>query len=192
MLGPLGILNASLIELGVGTITAWGEDSPTAEAARTIYPMVRDALLSSYTWSFATVDEDPVPVPTSEGAPKRFAIPNACLRVVTLTAGEDNRIKVPYRLRKPRHIVIRASAIEPDTITFIERVDESLWPSYFEQTMVIGVAARLCIPLTENDARRAALSTVLKNELSGARLIDAQSSTPQALEGVGDLIAVRS
>ena len=56
-LSALALCSRSLLKLGAQPIASLDEGTAEAEVAATLYPAVRDALLSLHPWSFATAQE---------------------------------------------------------------------------------------------------------------------------------------
>ena len=49
----IGICSNALLKIGAEGITSFEDGTAEAEIAYSLYPLIRDSLLSSYPWSFA-------------------------------------------------------------------------------------------------------------------------------------------
>lgn len=177
-LSQLDLINAALIKLGAFKITALNDGSTECDIAATLYPPVRDALLSFYPWGFA-VRQVSLMVPTTPPIADytyAYALPNDHIRTLsvgTVTSGAGAH----YRLFNNRIETDEASII----LTYVARVAEAAQPAYFDLVLMAKLAAEMCVPLTENAARAEALYRLAEQELARARSIDAQQDTPQRL-----------
>ena len=173
--------------LGATSIAAFDEGTAESEVAANLYPSLRDAILSSHPWNFATrqvwlarLEEGPV-----ADHPSAFQLPNDALRAIS--AGHHARGRgIPYRILG-RTLHCDASGI---VLTYVARVAEETFPAFFVQALITRLAAEFCLPLTESTSRAEALHRLAEIELRRARTADAQEEAPKALEDF-TLIEVR-
>lgn len=178
-LSAVALASRALFKLGAQPITTFADGTTEAEIAGALYAPARDALLSSYPWSFAlgqgalTLLEDE---PLADFA-NAFQMPVDCLRVLSAGAGGRGR-GLDYR--------IAAGAIHTDsdavTLTYVFRPEEADFPPFFDQALIARLAAELCVPLTENTSRAEMLYRISELEERRARLIDAQQDTPPRID----------
>jgi hypothetical protein len=183
----VGLCSAALLKLGATSIASFADGTPESDVAGTLYPIVRDGLLSAHPWTFtiaqATLDT-PVSAPPIEYT-SAFALPADCLRV--LSAGVGNRGRgLEYRVQGSQIL----ADIDALTLTYQRRTDEAEFPPFFVAALVARLAAELCLPLTENSTRAEGLYELASAELRLARLLDSQQSTPRSVEDF-TLIEVR-
>jgi hypothetical protein len=177
-LTALILCSRALLKLGAQTIASFDEGTAEAEVAANLYPTVRDALLSSHPWSFATGQAS---LPRLDAAPAAdfryaFQLPPALLRV--LSAGGPGRGEgLLYRIQENR---LHTDA-EQVTLTWIFRPEESAFPPFFAAALIARLAAEFCLPLTENAARADVLHRLAEAELRHARTLDSQQAPPRAL-----------
>ena len=187
-LSALDLVNRALVKIGAAPIVSFDENNAQAEAAGLLYPSVRDTLLSSYPWNFASTIQQLVrliarPVADYDYA---FQLPADFLRA--LSAGQPGKSRgVTYQL-VGRKIHSNAEAI---TLSYIYRPAEANCPAYFDTALIARLAAELTLPLTASTSRAEALHRIAEQEFKRARLVDAQQDTPTCFEDFS-LIAARS
>ena len=182
-LSRIALCSRGLLKLGAGTITSFDEGTAEAEVAANLYPSVRDALLSSHPWSFATAQQTLARLaddPVADHA-HAFALP-------ALSAGSDGRGRgIDYRIAG-RSLL---TDVQHVVLTYIYRPDESAFPPFFDQALIARLAAEFCIPITDSTSRSEALHRLAEAEFRRAKLVDAQQDTPGRIEDFS-LVAVRS
>lgn len=177
-LTDIQLTNTALLKLGAYKITSFVDGSTEADVAGALYAPVRDAMLSSYPWSFATVQvvlNTPTTAPVADYA-YAFTLPTGCARVLSVGTGGDGS-GVSYR--------ITGTTIETDAnsiaLTYIHKPAETTYPPYFDLALIARLAAEMCIPLTENTSRGETLYKLAEAEFIRAKSIDAQQDTPARL-----------
>jgi hypothetical protein len=186
-LSSIALCARALIKLGATGIASFDEGTAEAEVAANLYPVVRDAILSSHPWNFATGQ---VTLPRLGAVPvadyrHAFQLPADFLRALSAGAGPFGR-GLSYRIAERR---LHANA-EQVTLTYIFRPDEIAFPPFFDHALISRLAAEFCLPLTESTSRAELLARLAEDELRRARLIDAQEETPARIMDFS-LIAAR-
>lgn len=177
----------ALTLLGARSIAGFDDSGAEAAVARTLYPGLRDALLSAHPWSFATrqaalAAQEVQPLGDFDFA---YALPEDFLRA--LSAGPAGRGRgAEYVLAEGR---LHAD-LENLVLVYVARVSEEGFPPFFAQALVARLAAEFCLPLTESTSRAESLSRVAEQELARAKGIDAQQDRPPRFEDF-PLIGVR-
>lgn len=186
-LSALALSSRALLKIGAQPVASFDEGTAEAEVAANLYPGIRDALLASHPWSFATAQAALgrlSAVPRAEFA-FAFQLPAGFLRA--LSAGTAGRARgIVYRLQEDRLFTDAESV----ALTYLFRPDESAFPPYFAAALAARLAAEFCIPLTENSSRAEMLYRLADAELRVARLADSQQASVRVLEGFS-LIDVR-
>ncbi|HBH27143.1 MAG TPA: hypothetical protein DDX54_07080 [Rhodospirillaceae bacterium] len=179
MTTPVNLATQALIGIGAKPISAFDDGSAEAEIAGALYDGVRDGLLSAYTWSFATGQVAPARLAGTPLAdyPYAFALPTDFLRAVSVGSGGRGR-GVPYRVARGA-LHARAESV---VLTYIFRPEEAAFPPFFAQALIARLRAELCIPLTENTDRAAAMAALADDAFGRARQVDAQQDTPKRIE----------
>ncbi len=178
-LTDIGLCARALVRIGAAPITSFDDGTAESEIAGILYPTARDALLSAYPWTFATGQVELTQLGTGPIADYQYAyqLPNDFLRAVSCGAGGAGR-GLKYRIYR--------DALHTDaqtvTLTYIYRPDESEFPPYFDQALIVRLAAEFCIPVTENTSRAEAMIRIAEQEYARARQIDAQQDTPNKIE----------
>lgn len=186
-LNDVGLCSRALIRLGAAPITSFADGTAESEIAGALFGPTRDALLSSYPWSFASGQVELTPLVDAPVADfqNAFALPNDFLRAVS--AGQGGR-------GRGLHYRIARSALHTDSesviLSYIFRPEEEEFPPYFDMVVIARLAAEFCIPVTENTSRADALYRLADIEFARARQIDAQQDSPGRIENFS-LIDVR-
>ncbi len=178
-LNDIGLCARALARVGVHPITSFADGTAESEIAALLYPPLRDAILSSYPWSFATAQISLTRLETAPVADYAYAyqLPSGFLRALSAGMGTRGR-GVSYRLVQ-NQLHSDASAI---TLTYVYRPEEEDFPPYFASAVITRLAAEFCLPLTENTARAEALARLADQDLIRARQIDAQQHSPNRIE----------
>ena len=186
-LNDVGLCSRALIRLGAAPIASFADGTAESEIAGALYGPTRDALLSSYGWSFALGQMSLAKLSQSPLADYQnaFQLPNDLLRV--LSAGNAGRGRgLNFRIAR--------GALHTDAddviLSYVFRPEEEEFPSYFDMALIARLSAEFCIPVTENTSRADSLYRLSDIEFARARQIDAQQDTPGRIESF-PLIDVR-
>jgi hypothetical protein len=186
-LTAIELCNRALIALGAQPISSFDDATVEAEVARHLYPSLRDALLSSHPWRFATMQAS---LPQSTLAPAAdydcaFQLPPDFLRA--LSAGLPDRGRgLDYRI-SGRRVEANADAL---VLTYVYRPDEVNFPPFFDLALIARLAAEFCLPLTESTTRAQLLHQLSDAEFRRAKTIDSQQDEPGRIEDF-TLVGVR-
>lgn len=178
-LSDIALSARALVRIGAAPITSFNDGSAESEIAGTLFPQVRDALLSAYPWSFATVQVDLAQLAESPLADysHAYALPNDFLRALSAGAGSRGR-GLNYRISGG---ALHSNASDV-VLTYVFRPEEESFPPYFDQALITRLAAEFCIPVTESTSRAESLFSLAEKEFQRARQIDAQQDTPGRIE----------
>lgn len=183
----ISLCSKAMIKLGASPVVSFYENTTEAQVASQLYSSVRDGLLSSYPWRFATCQ---VKLPRLQDAPVAdfayaYQLPNDFLRA--LSAGDTRRAQgLNYRVCE-RTLQTNAPSV---VLTYIFRPKEENFPAFFDDLLVAKLAAEFSLPLTENVSRTQLLYKLAQELFAQAKLIDAQQSVTSAIEDFS-LIGVR-
>lgn len=171
MPSEVGICNLALIQVGELSIRSLEESTDRAGLCKTLYPIVRDMVLSSYNWSFARktellqrLDVDSVEGPT-------YQIPSDCLTPICLWP--RGQLPAQYKVMGDKIIIPTYRITGAETFLATDRylqyvrreTNTALFSSSFVDLLSLSLAARLAVPLA-NDIKWAA---TIQNELRIAR-----------------------
>lgn len=178
-LSDIGLCSRALVKIGVHPITSFSDGTASSEIAGLLYAPLRDAVLSSYPWSFATGQVDLTRLSSAPEADYLYAyqLPNDFLRAISAGYGARGR-GVNFRIQGN---VLHTNA-ETLTLTYIYRPEEANFPPYFDMALIARLAAEFCIPLTENVSRSDVMMKLSESEMLRARQIDAQQDSPNRIE----------
>ncbi len=175
----IDLCSRALIKIGANSISSFEEGTAEAHVAASIYPAIRDGLLSMHPWNFALAQKRLAKLADSPVAdyPYCYPLPQDSLRIISAGAGTRGR-GVPYRIQQ-RTLCTHSNDI---VLTYIYRAAEADFPPFFNLALIARLAAEFCIPLTDSTSRWASLHKIAEEELRRARLTDAQEDTPARLE----------
>lgn len=186
-LNDVALCSRALIRLGAAPITSFADGTAESEIAGALFGPVRDALISSYTWTFAMAQAQLTPLLDGPVADyqKSFALPNDYLRAISAGNGGRGR-GLNYRIARG---ALHTNA-ENVVLTYLFRPEEEEFPPYFDMALIARLSAEFCIPITESTSRADAMMRMADKEAARARQIDAQQDSPNRLENF-TLIDVR-
>ncbi len=178
-LSSIAICARAFLKLGANTIASFDDGTTEAEVAANLYPSLRDALLSSHPWSFATAQASLAKLTAEPVADYHaaFQLPPDFLRA--LSAGVNGRGRgLEYRI-KERRLYANADSL---VLSYIFRPEEQSFPPFFDQLLIARLAAEFCIPITESTSRSESLHRLADIEFKYAKSIDSQQETPERIE----------
>lgn len=175
----IDLCSRALVKIGANSISSFDEGTAEAHVAASIYPAIRDGLLSTHPWNFAIAQRRLARLADSPVADYQYcyALPEDSLRIISAGAGARGR-GLPYRIQQ-RTLCVDSSDV---VLTYIYRAAESDFPPYFNLALIARLAAEFCIPLTDSTSRWGAMHKIAEDELRRARLTDAQEDTPARFE----------
>mgnify|MGYP006426587809 CR=1 FL=1 len=186
MAGEVEVANVALGMIGEAPITSFQDDLETARAVNLRFPTVRDAVLRSHFWNFATRRKQLAQLSQAPafGFDAQFQLPADWLRMLTVNPGESG----PHRLVSQVNYTIegRRLLIRGDTtarIVYIARVaDLSQWDTLATEALAGRLASELAVSITQNRELAAQLWSQYRDKLAEARSVDGMDIPPQALE----------
>lgn len=178
-LSDIALASRALIRIGAAPIASFNDGTAESEVAGLLFAPVRDALLSAYSWRFATgqvvlAKHEQSPVADYSHA---FQLPVDFLRAMSAGTGGKGR-GVNYRIARG---ALHAN-VDQVMLTYIFRPAEEEFPPYFDAALITRLAAEFTIPVTENTSRAETMFRLAHGEYERARQIDAQQDTPGRIE----------
>jgi hypothetical protein len=144
------VTNGALARLGLSSITNFTDDDKS-KICGNIYPKFANAMLSKYNWRFARKKSGSLSAgttPDNEWS-NSFAVPSDFLVLVNAyNSGESDAVQLTYNYE-----IFGSEIFTDETSLYIDytyTVDEDLWPDYFQELMMNGLASELAFPLTED------------------------------------------
>lgn len=173
------LCSRALIRIGAAPIASFSDPGAEEQVASLLYGPARDALLSAYGWSFAVRQSALTMLGTAPVADyaHAFQLPSGFLRSLSAGNGGAGR-GLNFRMSGG---VLHTDA-DSVVLTYIARVAEADCPPYFDQALIMRLAAEFVIPVTENNSRAEVFYKLAEQEFQRARQIDAQQDTPNRLE----------
>lgn len=175
----INICSKALSKLGVEGITSFVDGTAESEIAASLYELIKDGMISSYPWSFATSQKElprlaQVPIADYQYS---YLLPNDYLRIISAGAGSRGK-GLEYRINGNMLHTNSSSVV----ITYIYRVLEENFPPFFCDALTTKLAAEFCLSLVDDMGKANNLLKKAEEEVRNARLIDAQQATPKKFE----------
>lgn len=169
----ISICNGALRLLGARRISAFTENTPESRVCAELYEKIRDDLLYSHPWNFASARVSLAAL-TSSPAFKyayQFQLPNDCLRVLGTECETDE-----YEV-EGRYLVTDNSTM---SVLYIKRItDPGLFSPGFVATFEARLAMEMAYDLTKSTSLKDAMTKEYKDKLANARSFDAQEGSPR-------------
>jgi hypothetical protein len=165
------ICNSALIKVGAERIISLDDDNPRAVLMKEQFEKIRDELLYSHPWNFATKRQELALLTTAPDSnfSYQFQLPNDCLRVVETDLEGANRWRV-----EGRKLLCDFSEIH---IAFISNdIDYADYTPAFVEALACKIAADVAYSLVQNASLKELLMKEAEMKLRLARSFDAQES----------------
>ena len=182
MPGVTDVANVALRLIGQTTITSRTQGTTTANIVDDLFDDLRDDLLRSNPWNFATKR---VKLAQSSSTPvfefdHGYALPSDWLRTVSVHDNDAGHGTMFHRVEffgTQRSIMTSADAV---WIRYIYRVtDPNLWSADFVRAMELGLARDLAVPVASSNTLQDQLSKQFEKKIAQARSSDAMGSFPE-------------
>ena len=176
------VVNVGLTRIGASPITSLTDGSDSANAADDVYTEVRDGLLRSHPWNFATQRQKLARSATAPTVEFDFAypVPADWIRTVSVHNNDAGSGTILYRLEfvaGQNAIVTSADAVY---MRYIYRVtDPNQMSPDFRTALEYSLAEALAIKLAASNVLRREMSDEAKRAKAAARSSDAMGSFPE-------------
>ena len=171
------ISNAALVALGERRITSLEDNSKNAKLLKERFPEVRDDLLRSYTWSFATKRARLATVKAPLwGFDNAYQLPNDCLRLIAC----NNPAEEQYRVEGRQVVTDIGPELEIEYTSAV--TDVSQMDVLFREALAAKLALDLAEAVTGSTAKVKELGETFKTKLRAARTPDSQEQSVRVLE----------
>jgi len=165
------IVNLALARIGQGApIASLDEASEPASQAKAVLPFVRDDVLRSYAWPFATRRVSLAIVSGIDATPWAYAyrLPSDCVRAIDLPVSSALPA-VPFEIGGDDSGQLLLSDLTPATLRYVTRVENlSLWPSMAASVLAWYLAAELATTIARDGNRADAMRARGRAALSEA------------------------
>jgi len=163
--------------VGARRITSLNEDSVEARLCLDFYDNVRDEMLRSHPWKFATKRAALVEVANEEpafGFDHYFQLPTDCIRVLKVEGDES----LPWTVEGTYLLTDDETA----TIKYVARITQvGMFDPGFTQALTLKLAYKLSFPLVQSTTLRQSLMVEYNDAIRTARSFNGQ-------EGAGDRV----
>jgi hypothetical protein len=180
MASEIGICNSALTKIGANRIVALDEGSRNANACAELYPKLRDDLLRTHAWNFATVRLKLARLASTPafGFAYEYQLPVDWLRTLAVYDNDGGAGLVDYRIEGRR---LRASA-EDIYLRYVRVVtDANEMPSDFREALAAMLARDLAIPIAQSNSLREIMGEAFRDALGRAKSTDAVEDFPEAM-----------
>lgn len=170
------VINQALRFLGSTRITSIGDQSKNANVASDIYEQVRDDLLASHPWNFAS---DRVELARDAAAPAygfqyKFALPADWLRTVSVHNNDAGHGTL-YNKEESGFVLADAERV---WMRYVKRItDANAMTASFRRAWASALARDMALPLTNSNTLQASMEKQAMRDLLKARSIDAMQGT---------------
>lgn len=175
------IKNLALLKIGADSIVV-GDNSRNDTVSALMYPEVRDNMLRSHPWNFASTR---VKLAQSANSPQyeweyQYPIPADFMRAMEVHDNSDGSGLVEYKIEHDNTdgSVIRTDAAEV-WLTYVSKVtDPNKMPPDFRTAFSLALAAELAIPIAESSSLSERLEAKAIKALRKARSTDSMEDFP--------------
>ena len=175
------VANAALRLIGASRITSFTDGSKNANAVQDVYSGLRDDLLRSHLWNFATKRQKLARSSTAPGFgfSYAYALPNDWLRtsgVFDNEAGCGTFLYAEEQVGDQRCIVCSAEDVY---LAYVAKAaDPNIMPADFVRALEFALARDLAVPVAQSASLGQAMDAQARQKLAWARSADAAGSFP--------------
>ena len=176
------VVNQALTLLGAERIAAIDDGSVNAVRASTIFAKLRDDLLRSSEWDFATIRDKLAQLGTDPiyGYAHAYAIPANWIRTIAVHHNENGTGNFDYRHETLNGQDVIVTDLDDVWMTYVFRnVDVSRWPADFERAMVEALARDLAVAVTASNTLQQTYEKRAPHTLARAKNVDSMGSFPE-------------
>lgn len=171
----IDLCSRALNKIGAESIVSFEEGTPEAEICGSLYPTLKQKLLSVFEWSFAlavkklnrVVDSDEY----RESFGCAFALPLDCLRAVSIMPNVPYKIVGNYLYAE----------VEDVKLKYIANVAEEYFSPMFVSAFIYLLAAELSISLLNDTSKYSLFYRLFVSEFREAKSIDSQQETAKGI-----------
>ena len=182
MPGETDVANVALRLVGASPITSLGDGTTSGNIVDDIYTEVRDDLLRSHPWNFATkriklAQSATDPVFEFDNA---FPLPADWLRTVSVHDNDAGYGTILFRMEivnNQRSIVTSSDAVYLRYI--FQATDPNVMSADFRRAFELSLARDLAVPLASSNSLQEQLEAQAQRKLASARSSDALGAFPE-------------
>ena len=147
------IANQALSLLGEKRIESFNDNVPNAIAIRLHYDRVRDSLLRSHHWNFATDRAELTQISDTPafGWDYQYELPNDYIDIATLNGIESEQCRARFKIEGEKLLTDASSA----KITYTKQVtDTTLFDPLFYDVLVLRLAGAIALEVSHSQSKR--------------------------------------
>lgn len=175
------VVNMALRQIDIDSLLSLSDTGKTARVCRTFWPVVRDTVMRSFYWNFATKRDllsEVLPAP-AWGHAHSYPKPADMLRLIEIN--EDREI--PWRIEGGFIVTDISSPIQ---VRYIRReLDVGLWDPDFITAVAARMALMLCRPLARDQQVKEDAKEHWQQAIQEAVSVDSTEQTPEIVDAVG-------
>lgn len=182
MPGETDVINTAARLVGAERITSLTDGTKTANVASDLYEELRDYLLRSHPWNFATKR---VRLARSATAPAfeldyAYVLPSDWLRTISVHDNDAGHGTLFCRTEQVGSQVVIVASSEQVYLRYVSRItDPNLMAPDFRRALEVGLARDFAIPLASSNSLQESLSQKAERALMQARSTDALGGSPE-------------
>ncbi len=182
MPGETDVINAGLRKIGAKPIISLTDGSDSANAVGDVYEELRDDLLRSHPWNFATkrvkmAQSSVIPVSEYDFA---YPLPSNWLRTISVHNNDAGHGVIPYSMENHEGQNSILTSSDEVWLVYVHRVtDPNLMIVDFRTALEFTIARDMSIPLASSNTLWDKMETKANRATAKARSSDAQGSTPK-------------
>jgi hypothetical protein len=182
MPGETDVINQGLREIGATPIVDRTDGSPSANTVDDVYDDIRDDLLRSHNWNFATKRVKLARTTTDPAFEfdYAYALPADWLRTISVHENDAGHGAVLHRMELigTQRCIVASS--EDIWLRYVAKItDPNLMATDFRRALAYSLAEALAIPLASSNTLRQQMESKASRKLASARSADAQGAFPE-------------
>lgn len=178
----LAVVNDALVRVGAETVPSFEDATAQALAVSTIYAHVRRRLLADHFWNFSLRSVIP-PQLVLTSVQRRllfgqyvYQMPADTLRVVGLESFSDFQLSADQLYTDDLLVAVSATNPNPPGVVYVADVAPSFWSPWFDELIVLELAAAFAIAITDQTGREAVYRSRADAYARRARALDSQQT----------------
>ncbi len=182
MPGESDVINIALRRVGATPIVSLTDGSPSANAAGDIYAGLRDTLLASHPWNFATKRQNLAQSSTNPAFEfaHAYPLPSDWLRTISVHDNDAGHGIILYRMEQVNGQKAIVASSETIWLRYVAQItDPNLMTPDFLDALEFVIARDLAIPLASSNTLYEAMKDKAKSAIAQARSTDAMGSFPE-------------
>jgi hypothetical protein len=182
MPGETDLINVALRKIGAAAIVSLSDGSIPANVAGDIYEEIRDDLLASHPWNFATKR---VSLNQSATEPvfefdHAYALPSDWLRTISVHDNDAGHSTILYRMEQVNGQKSIVTSSDEVWLRYVSRVtDPNLMTPDFRMALAASLARDLSIPLASSNTLHEQMDAMARRAIAKARSTDALGGFPE-------------